>query len=71
MYIFYLQVFTLNCWGLKFVSKLRKERFAAIADYLSEHPGSGYDVVFLQVIFFIFFVLSIVNERVRRSQDEK
>ena len=42
-------MFTLNCWGLKVVSKLRKERFSAIANYLCEHPGSGYDVVFLQV----------------------
>lgn len=44
-------MFTLNCWGLKFVSKQRKERFAAIAEYLSEHPGSGYDVVFLQEVW--------------------
>ena len=45
-------MFTLNCWGLKVVSKLRKERFSAIANYLCEHPGSGYDVVFLQVIVY-------------------
>jgi len=46
-----IKVFTLNCWGLKVVSKLRKERFSAIANYLCEHPGSGYDVVFLQEVW--------------------
>ena len=42
------KVFTLICWGLKFVSKLRKERFKAIAEYLTQPPGSRYDVIFLQ-----------------------
>ena len=41
---------TLNCWGLKYVSKLRKERFRAIAEYLAQYPGSSYDVIFLQVV---------------------
>ena len=41
----------MNCWGLKYVSKLRKERFNAIAEYLSRPPGSGYDVVFLQEVW--------------------
>ena len=41
---------TLNCWGLKYVSKLRKERFRAIAEYLTQYPGSSYDVIFLQVV---------------------
>ena len=45
-----LKIFTLNCWGLKFVSKLRKERFKAISEYLSQN-GSGYDVVFLQEVW--------------------
>ena len=35
-----LKIFTLNCWGLKFVSKLKKQRFKAIAEYLSQ-SGSG------------------------------
>lgn len=46
-----IKVLTLNCWGLKYVSKLRKERFNAIAEYLSHPPGSGYDVVFLQEVW--------------------
>ena len=45
-----LKIFTLNCWGLKLVSKLKKERFHAIAEYLSQ-SGSGYDVVFLQEVW--------------------
>ena len=45
-----LKIFTLNCWGLKFVSKLKKQRFKAIAEYLSQ-SGSGYDVVFLQEVW--------------------
>ena len=45
-----LKVFSLNCWGLRFVSKLRNERFKAISEYLS-NKGSGYDVVFLQEVW--------------------
>ena len=45
-----IKIFTLNCWGLKFVSKQRKERFKAITEYLSQR-GSGYDVVFLQEVW--------------------
>ncbi|KZT08647.1 inositol phosphophingolipids phospholipase C [Laetiporus sulphureus 93-53] len=43
-----LRVVTLNCWGLKYVSKHRKERIAAIADVLA---SSDYDVVILQEIW--------------------
>ena len=44
------KVLTLNCWGLKFVSKLRKERFKAISEYIY-NSGSEYDVVFLQEVW--------------------
>ncbi|KAL1920253.1 uncharacterized protein VTP21DRAFT_1399 [Calcarisporiella thermophila] len=40
--------FSLNCWGLKYVSKQRKQRIAAIADYLA---ASEYDVVGLQEVW--------------------
>ncbi|KAI9056971.1 DNase I-like protein [Trametes sanguinea] len=43
-----LRLLTLNCWGLKFVSKHRKERVAAIADFLA---ASDYDVITLQELW--------------------
>ncbi|KAF7977976.1 hypothetical protein HWV62_1803 [Athelia sp. TMB] len=43
-----LRVFSLNCWGLKFVSKHRNERIAAIASYLAKSP---YDIVALQELW--------------------
>lgn len=49
-----LSVLTLNVWGLKFISKDRTPRIAAIAEYLATHaeptsePGSGFDIVCLQ-----------------------
>ena len=45
-----IKVFNLNCYGLKFVSKFRKERFKAIAEFLST-TGAGYDIVFLQEVW--------------------
>ncbi|CCM03794.1 uncharacterized protein FIBRA_05942 [Fibroporia radiculosa] len=43
-----LRVLTLNCWGLKYVSKHRDERIAAIAGVLAT---SDYDIVTLQEIW--------------------
>lgn len=49
-----LSVLTLNVWGLKFISKDRTPRIAAIAEYLATHaeptsvPGTGFDIVCLQ-----------------------
>ncbi|KAJ9113848.1 hypothetical protein QFC19_000041 [Naganishia cerealis] len=49
-----LSVLTLNVWGLKFISKDRTPRIAAIAEYLAthaeatSHPGTGFDIVCLQ-----------------------
>ncbi|KAL0951652.1 hypothetical protein HGRIS_008332 [Hohenbuehelia grisea] len=43
-----LKVFSLNCWGLKYVAKNRLERIAAIAAYLSQ---SSYDIIALQEIW--------------------
>ncbi|KOS16386.1 hypothetical protein Malapachy_3287 [Malassezia pachydermatis] len=43
-----LRVLTLNCWGLKFFSKLRRERLTAIANRLAE---SEYDLIGLQEIW--------------------
>ena len=43
-----LRVFSLNCWGLKFVSKDRRERVDAIAAALG---NAEYDVICLQEIW--------------------
>ncbi|KAH9942949.1 Endonuclease/exonuclease/phosphatase [Amylocystis lapponica] len=44
----HLRVLTLNCWGLKYVSKYRAERLAAIADALA---ASDYDIITLQEVW--------------------
>ncbi|KAK0246118.1 inositol phosphophingolipids phospholipase C [Armillaria nabsnona] len=43
-----LRVLTLNCWGLKYVSKNRLERIRAIANELS---NADYDVITLQELW--------------------
>jgi sphingomyelin phosphodiesterase 2 len=43
-----IKVFTLNCWGLRFVSEKRAERMEHIGHYLS---NSDYDVVMLQEVW--------------------
>ncbi|XP_045763706.1 putative neutral sphingomyelinase [Maniola jurtina] len=43
-----LNVFTLNCWGIPVISKNRKERIEAIADYLSKAP---HNIVCLQEVW--------------------
>ncbi|KAJ3973937.1 inositol phosphophingolipids phospholipase C [Lentinula raphanica] len=44
-----LTILTLNCWGLKFVSKNRRERVVAIADELAN--TEEYDIVTLQELW--------------------
>ena len=63
-----IKVFTLNCWGLKFVSKLRRERFKAIAEYLTQPPGSRYDVIFLQEVW-VHEDYEQLREKLTRSPD--
>lgn len=48
-----VKLLTLNCWGLKYVSKLRKERISAIADRLAspKDDSEKYDIVALQEIW--------------------
>ncbi|KAI0828959.1 DNase I-like protein [Trametes gibbosa] len=43
-----LRLLTLNCWGLKFVSKHRKERVTAIANALA---ASDHDIITLQELW--------------------
>nr|CAG8466628.1 8362_t:CDS:2 [Entrophospora candida] len=43
-----LTVLTLNCWGLKFISKKLQQRMEAIADKLSQ---SDYEIVCLQEVW--------------------
>ncbi|KAF9978120.1 phospholipase C type enzyme [Actinomortierella ambigua] len=45
-----LSVLTLNCWGLKFVSKEREDRLAAIGRYISD-SARHYDIVGLQEVW--------------------
>lgn len=42
-----LRVFTLNCWGLMFVSRHRVQRIKSIAQHIKEQD---YDIVFLQEV---------------------
>ncbi|PCH34151.1 DNase I-like protein [Wolfiporia cocos MD-104 SS10] len=44
----HLRTLTLNCWGLKYVSKHRTERIAAIATVLA---ASDYDIITLQEVW--------------------
>lgn len=43
-----LNLFTFNCWGLKYISKHRQERLKAIAEYLSH---GHHDIVALQEVW--------------------
>ncbi|XP_006276956.1 sphingomyelin phosphodiesterase 2 [Alligator mississippiensis] len=43
-----LRVFDLNCWAIRYLSKLRQERVQMIADTLSQE---GYDLVLLQEVW--------------------
>ncbi|KAK1217395.1 phospholipase C type enzyme [Marasmius sp. AFHP31] len=44
----FIRIFSLNCWGLKYVSKNRAERVRAIANFLST---VSYDLVCLQELW--------------------
>jgi len=59
-----LCVFSLNCWGLKYVSKNRVERISAIADFLS---SSHYDIICLQELW-VFKDYELVRASVSRYQ---
>lgn len=43
-----ISILSLNCWGLKYVSKRRKERLNAIAEKIAQE---NYDVVALQELW--------------------
>lgn len=47
-----LSVLTLNCWGLKYISKLRIQRIKAIASHLASSATPHYDFVCLQEIWY-------------------
>ncbi|KAG6878134.1 hypothetical protein C0993_011848 [Termitomyces sp. T159_Od127] len=55
-----IRVVSLNCWGLKYVAKNRKERVEAIANELSH---SSYDIVALQELW-VFSDYEKVQQRV-------
>ncbi|KAG6873858.1 hypothetical protein C0995_010470 [Termitomyces sp. Mi166 len=55
-----IRVLSLNCWGLKYVSKNRKQRVEAIANQLSQ---SSYDIVALQELW-VFSDYEKVQEHV-------
>lgn len=44
----HINIFTLNCWGLKYVSRHRSERIQAITRYLE---NSHYDIIALQELW--------------------
>ncbi|KAG6889484.1 hypothetical protein C0992_004989 [Termitomyces sp. T32_za158] len=55
-----IRVLSLNCWGLKYVAKDRKQRIEAIANELSH---SSYDIVALQEVW-VFSDYEKVQQRV-------
>lgn len=46
-----IRLLTFNTWGLKFVSKFRKERLSNLLEQLASSKGDDYDVVLLQEIW--------------------
>ncbi|KAF5368387.1 hypothetical protein D9758_002166 [Tetrapyrgos nigripes] len=56
-----LNVFTMNCWGLKYVSKYRSERVTAIANELANSPE--YDIVALQELW-VYADYELVRARI-------
>jgi len=44
----HIRVLSLNCWGLKFVSKNRRERIRGIANQLAH---SDHDIIALQEVW--------------------
>ncbi|CAG8728503.1 13252_t:CDS:2 [Cetraspora pellucida] len=57
-----LSVLTLNCWGLKFVSKKRNRRMEAIADNLA---CSNYDIVCLQEVW-VYTDYELIRNRTKK-----
>ncbi|KAI0778727.1 Endonuclease/exonuclease/phosphatase [Trametes elegans] len=57
-----LRLLTLNCWGLKYVSKFRTERVVALANALA---ASDYDVITLQELW-VFADFEYVRAAVAR-----
>ncbi|KAI0320069.1 inositol phosphophingolipids phospholipase C [Amylostereum chailletii] len=57
-----IRIFSLNCWGLKYVSKDRSDRVLAIADFLATAP---YDIVALQELW-VYADYEIVRASVMR-----
>lgn len=45
-----VRILTLNCWGLKYVSRKREQRIAAIASRLKDSSNS-YDIIALQEVW--------------------
>ncbi|KAH9081509.1 inositol phosphophingolipids phospholipase C [Lactarius deliciosus] len=58
-----IEVFSLNCWGLKYVSKHRSERIQAIARFLE---SSDFDIVALQELW-VYADYEIVRSRLSKS----
>ncbi|KAH9178568.1 inositol phosphophingolipids phospholipase C [Lactarius sanguifluus] len=58
-----IDVFSLNCWGLKYVSKRRSERIRAIARFLE---SSDFDIVALQELW-VYADYEIVRSRLSKS----
>ncbi|KAI0003827.1 inositol phosphophingolipids phospholipase C [Russula compacta] len=58
----HINIFTLNCWGLKYFSKHRSERIKAIARYLE---NSDFDVIALQELW-VHADYHIVRSRISR-----
>ncbi|KAH8992449.1 inositol phosphophingolipids phospholipase C [Lactarius akahatsu] len=58
-----IDVFSLNCWGLKYVSKRRSERIQAIARFLE---SSDFDIVALQELW-VYADYEIVRSRLSKS----
>ncbi|CUM68504.1 uncharacterized protein PRCAT00006230001 [Priceomyces carsonii] len=47
-----IKLLTFNTWGLKYISKFRRERFQALAERLSNpSPGDEFDIVALQEVW--------------------
>ncbi|TKA58499.1 hypothetical protein B0A53_00239 [Rhodotorula sp. CCFEE 5036] len=46
-----LRVLTLNCWGLWLLADKRRQRIAAIADWIANSHGAQFDVIALQEVW--------------------
>ncbi|CAG8452531.1 10014_t:CDS:2 [Acaulospora morrowiae] len=57
-----LTVLSLNCWGLKFISKKREQRMEAIADNLAR---SDYEIVCLQEVW-VYANYELIKNRTKK-----